>query len=91
MQYEIISHARTTNKYEIKLSCAQFSACLDQYITPFAQLRLYCIHVRATQTHEKDEKWGARTSKLGCAHFKIGLRALQNWVARTSVRTWINI
>ena len=57
-------------KYEIKLSCARFSVCLDHYITTFAQLRLYCIHVRATQTHEKDENWGARTSK-------IGLRALQ--------------
>ena len=56
MQYEIISQAHTTKKYEIKLSCAY----------TFAQLRLYCIHLRATQA-------GARTSKLGCTHFSAYL------------------
>ena len=98
MQYEIISHARTTNIRKLrKLGCARFSAYLDQYITSitqlrlymqyeiisqahttkkyeiklscaytFAQLRLYCIHLRATHA-------GARTSKLGCAHFSAYL------------------
>ena len=72
MQYEIILHARTTNKYEIKLSCAAVQCVPGSIHNPIrtAAFVLYCIHVRATQTHEKDENWGARTSK-------IGLRALQ--------------